>query len=73
MYAPGSGIPFYRGRRTRFLYVVTNTLRAASPPRALGHHALAPGDYIVRIFATDIRGNTAVANRDLLVTVTDGM
>ena len=25
VYAPGSGIPFYGGRRTRFLYVVTNT------------------------------------------------
>ena len=24
VYAPGSGIPFYGGRRTRFLYVVTN-------------------------------------------------
>ena len=27
VYASGSGIPFYGQRRTRFLYIVTNTFR----------------------------------------------
>jgi sugar lactone lactonase YvrE len=69
-YAPGSGIPFYRGRRTRFLYAVTNTLRGGvASPGAWDTTLLEPGDYIVRVLASDVRGNTAVANRDLPVTV----
>ena len=69
-YARGSGIPFYGGRRTRFLYVVTNTLTDGVAAEGYWDTArLAPGDYIVRAWAADIRGNTAVANRDLPVTV----
>jgi hypothetical protein len=69
-YAPGSGIPFYRGRRTRFLYIVTNTLRdGIASPGAWDTTALPPGDYIVRAWAADIRGNSAVANRDVAVTI----
>jgi sugar lactone lactonase YvrE len=69
-YAPGSGIPFYRGRRTRFLYAVTNTLRGGvGAPGAWDTSALAPGDYILRVYASDARGNVATANRDVPVTV----
>jgi DNA-binding beta-propeller fold protein YncE len=69
-YAPGSGIPFYRGRRTRFLYIVTNTLRdGIASPGAWDTTALPPGDYIVRAWVADIRGNSAVANRDVAVTI----
>jgi hypothetical protein len=72
-YAPGSGIPFYRGRRTRFLYVVTNTLRdGTAAPGAWDTAALPNGDYIVRAWAADIRGNTALANRDVAVTIVNG-
>ena len=70
VYAPGSGIPFYGRRVTRFLYIATNTLRDGAA--AAGYWdttQLAPGDYVLRIVATDIRGNTAVANRDLPVTI----
>jgi len=73
-YAEGSGIPFYGGRRTRFLYVVTNTLKGGVATQGVWDTTtLEPGDYIVRIWAADIRGNAATSNRDLLVTVTDGM
>lgn len=70
VYAPGSGIPYYRGRRTRFLYVVTNTLHDGVATEGYWDASeLPPGDYIVRVWAHDIRGNTATANRDLPVTI----
>ena len=33
---------------------------------------LPPGDYVVRIWAADVNGNVATANRDLAVTVVHG-
>jgi hypothetical protein len=70
VYASGSGIPFYGNRRTRFLYVVTNTLRDGVAARGFWDTSeLPPGDYILRIWAADINGNVATANRDLPVTI----
>jgi hypothetical protein len=70
VYAPGSGIPFYGRRVTRFLYVASNTFRdGVAAAHAWDTTLLPPGDYLLRVSATDIRGNTAVANRDLPVTV----
>jgi sugar lactone lactonase YvrE len=70
VYAPGSGIPFYGRRVTRFLYTVTNGFRDGVAQRAFWDTThVPPGDYIVRIVASDIRGNTALANRDLAVTI----
>ena len=70
VYAPGSGIPFYRGGRTRFLYVVTTTLREGRASKGFWDTTLlAPGDYIVRVQAADVRGNVAVENRDVPVTI----
>lgn len=70
VYAPGSGIPFYGQRRTRFLYIVTNTFHAGvAAPGMWDTTALAPGDYILRILAADINGNAATKNRDVRVTV----
>jgi len=70
VYAPGSGIPFYRGRRTRFLYIVTNTFKAGAAVEGFWDtSSLAPGTYVVRIHARDVRGNEAIANRDLKVVV----
>jgi sugar lactone lactonase YvrE len=71
VYAQGSGIPFYRGRRTRFLYTVTNTFQhGVASPGSWDTTLLPPGDYIVRAWARDAAGNVANGNRDLLVTVT---
>jgi hypothetical protein len=70
VYAPGSGIPFYGRRTTRFLYTVTNTFRdGVAASGVWDTTALTPGNYTLRIHAGDVRGNQAVANRDLRVTI----
>jgi sugar lactone lactonase YvrE/murein DD-endopeptidase MepM/ murein hydrolase activator NlpD len=70
VYAPGSGIPFYGGRRTRFLYVVTNTFHdGVAGEDFWDTTSLEPGRYIVRVHARDISGNEARANRDATVIV----
>ena len=70
VYASGSGIPFYGRRRTRFLYVVTNTLHeGVATEGTWDTTTVAPGDYIVRVLAADIAGNETLVNRDLPVTV----
>jgi len=70
VYAPGSGIPFYGRRATRFLYAVTNTFRdGVAAPGVWDSRVLVPGPYTLRIHAADVRGNQALANRDLRVLV----
>jgi hypothetical protein len=70
VYASGSGIPFYGERRTRFLYVVTNTFRGGTAAAGAWRTAdLPPGDYTLRIHARDASGNAALMNRDLPVTI----
>lgn len=69
-YAPGSGIPFFGQRRTRFLYEVTNEMRNGKAEAGVWNtDALPPGDYTLRILATDFSGNVAIGNRDLAVTI----
>ena len=71
VFAQGSGIPFYGQRRTRFLYIVTNTFRdGVAAPGLWDTTQLAPGDYTLRVHVADINGNEAVANRDVPITVT---
>jgi hypothetical protein len=70
VYAPGSGIPFYGERRTRFLYIVTNRLRdGIATPGIWDTAPLPPGDYTLRVHAADIHGNVARLRRDLPVTI----
>jgi streptogramin lyase len=70
IYASGSGIPVYGSRTTRFLYVVTSTLRdGEATDGVLDTTALAPGDYTLRILAADAAGNEAIRNRDLRITI----
>lgn len=70
VYAPGSGIPFYGRRATRFLYIVTSTFRdGVASAGAWDTTLLAPGDYTLRVKAADIRGNEAVRNRDVPLTI----
>lgn len=70
VYAPGSGIPFYGRRRTRFLYIVTNRLQRGIPSQHFWDTTpLEPGNYTLRITAMDIGANAALANRDLAVSV----
>jgi sugar lactone lactonase YvrE len=68
IFAPGSGIPFYSGGRTRFLYTVTNTLRDGIATEGYWDTTrLAPGDYTLRVWGADIAGNTTT--RDVPVTI----
>jgi sugar lactone lactonase YvrE len=70
VYAPGSGIPFYGRRATRFLYSVTNSFaNGVAAPGMWDPGALPPGDYTLRVIAEDIRGNQAMARRDLPITI----
>jgi hypothetical protein len=70
VYAPGSGIPFYGRRTTRFLYAVTNTFRDGVAGEGVWDtNTLTPGNYTLRIRAADVRGNEAIANRDVPVTI----
>lgn len=70
VYAAGSGIPFYGERRTRFLYVVTNTFRGGiARPGMWDTRELPAGDYTLRVIARDASGNEAVRHRDLAVTI----
>ncbi|MEQ1731887.1 MAG: hypothetical protein ABL982_26230, partial [Vicinamibacterales bacterium] len=69
-YAPGSGIPFFGGRRTRFLYEVTNEVRNGRAIAGMWNtDDLPAGDYTIRILAADYVGNVAIGNRDLAITI----
>jgi sugar lactone lactonase YvrE len=68
VYASGSGIPFYGRRTTRFLYIVTNTLRdGVSSEGFWDTTRLAPGDYTLRVRASDVAGNAATRDLDVAV------
>ena len=70
IYASGSGIPAYGSRSTRFLYVVTSTLRdGVAADGTFDTTKLEPGRYTLRILASDLSGNEALRNRDLAVTI----
>ena len=53
------------------MYAVTNMFHnGVASPGFWDTSALAPGNYTLRVRAADIRGNTAVENTDVPVTVT---
>jgi sugar lactone lactonase YvrE len=70
LYAADSGITVYGSKATRFAYAVNNTLQGGRvAPGAWRVGALAPGDYILRIYAADYAGQVAVEGRDLAIRV----
>jgi sugar lactone lactonase YvrE len=70
LYAPESGITVYGSKATRFAYAVNNTLQGGRvAPGSWKVGALAPGDYILRIYAADYVGQVAVEGRDLKIRV----
>jgi sugar lactone lactonase YvrE len=70
LYAPESGITVYGSKATRFAYAVNNTLQGGRvAPGSWKVGALAPGDYILRIYAADYVGQVAVDGRDLKIRV----
>lgn len=69
-YASDSGITVYGSAATRFLYLVTNSVRdGRAVAGGWDPASLAPGDYLIRIHAADHSGNEALHGRDLAITV----
>jgi sugar lactone lactonase YvrE len=69
-YAEGSGETVHGSAATRFLYVVTNTMRNGHAERGSWRAGQLPrGDYLIRISAVDYAGNMATAGRDLPITL----
>jgi len=69
-YAKNSGITVYGSKTTRFLYVVTNTVRDGEAKGGSWDPAALPvGDYVIRITAADFAGNEAAGGRDLPIAV----
>ena len=73
LYAPGSGIPFYGTRMTRFRYLVTSRVDQGTVVEAPWVPRVPPGDYVVRVLAEDAFGNVAETGRDLPITVAYNM
>jgi glucose/arabinose dehydrogenase len=70
VYAANSGITVYGSKATHFAYDVTNTLlKGQAVPGSWKVGELSPGDYILRIYASDFAGQVAVVGRDLAVTI----
>ena len=70
VYADSSGITVYGSKATRFAYAVNNMLQgglALAGSWKVGD--LAPGDYVLRIYAADYAGEVALQGRDLAITV----
>ena len=71
VFAPGSGIPFYGRRVTRFLYTVTNTLLDGVASESFWDTTLhPPGAYVLRAWAADFHGNHA--HQDVPVRIDHG-
>jgi sugar lactone lactonase YvrE/murein DD-endopeptidase MepM/ murein hydrolase activator NlpD len=72
VYGAGSGIPFYGGRRTRYLYIVTNRLEGGQTAEGFWDtDRMNPGNYILRGWAADVSGNVVVRDLPVTIGVTD--
>lgn len=70
VYSADSGITVYGSKATRFTYALHSTLeKGEAMPGKWQIGGLAPGDYTLRIHAADFAGNTALAGRDLALTI----
>ncbi|HLL13474.1 MAG TPA: hypothetical protein VK388_00205 [Pyrinomonadaceae bacterium] len=69
-YADESGITVYGSKSTRFLYQVTNFVRHGRAARSVWDtSSLPPGDYTLRIHASDYHGNEATTGRDVEIRI----
>ncbi len=67
-YADGSGITVYGSPVTRFRFIVTNTVRDGEAEEGMWDtSALPPGDYVLRVFADDLAGNTATSDTAITI------
>lgn len=66
LYAEESGITVHGAKKTRFLYMASNSVKDGIAKKGTWDISrLAPGDYVLRIYAADFAGNVAKENRDL--------
>ncbi|MFZ6768176.1 gluconolaconase [Undibacterium sp. Di26W] len=66
LYAAESGITVHGAKKTRFLYMASNTVKDGVARKGNWDVSkLTPGDYILRIHASDFAGNVATQDRDL--------
>lgn len=69
VFAPGSGIPYYGTRSTRFLYRVTTTFRDGRAERGwMDTTTLPEGPCALRVFTADTQGNETEATLALEIT-----
>lgn len=69
-YAPSSGITVHGAAETRFSYALHNTLaQGRITPGLWQIGSIAPGQYILRISASDYAGNHATGVRDLALQI----
>jgi sugar lactone lactonase YvrE len=69
-YADASGITVYGSNVTRFLYVITNSVRDGRATAGTWRASELPaGDYLLRIFAADFAGNEVTEGRDLPLSI----
>ncbi len=69
-YAASSGITVYGSETTRMRYEVTNRVRDGLAERSTWDSGgIAPGNYLIRIYAADFAGNVALTGRDLPITL----
>jgi len=70
IYAPESGETVHGSARTRFIYAVTHVLRHGDVgDGAWDASIFPPGDYLIRIVASDWSGNLAERHRDVAITL----
>ena len=70
LYAANSGIPAYGSKATHFAYAINNTLKNGIATAGSWKVAsLAPGNYILRIYAADYGGLAAANGRDLALAI----
>jgi sugar lactone lactonase YvrE len=70
IYAPDSGDTVHSAQRTRFLYVVSNSvLNGRATAGGWNPASIAAGNYTIRIYAADRAGNVTSVGRKLLITV----
>ena len=66
VYAPNSGITVYGSKATRFAYALHSRLRDGEVQTGSWQlDGIAPGEYILRIYAADHAGQVALEGRDL--------
>lgn len=69
-YWDASGITVYGSTTTRFLYVITNTVRDGRAEAGTWRASELPrGDYILRVYGADYAGNEVSTGRDLDISI----